>query len=481
MLPDLSGFEVLERMGRDRIGGRLPVLFLTARDTLDDKLRGFTLGGDDYMTKPFSVEELIVRVRAILRRVHGDGDDGRLSVSDLRLDEESHEVHRGSTSIELTPTEFKLLHYLMLNSGPGGVQVADPRPGLELRLRRQRQRGRDLHQLPAQEGRLPRPPPDPHRPRRGLLPAPAAGVRPVTLRLRLLLVLVGIVAVGLVVADVATYASLRSYLFSQVDTQLQASGAGDRVGLRWPSRSCARRTVRCRSRPPGLWVQLRDQSGTVIGETNPSFYPLAARPPCPLQLPGSGIPRRAPVAVRRLKRAAVPPTVSYRVLVPSRLRWTAPSSAPAIVAIPLDDLHHTLGRLLLIELLVSVGGARRARRPGLVDRAAQPAPPRRDGRHGRGHRRRGPVSAGRDDRRAHRGRPARQRPQHHAHRDRGRLRGARRLGGAPAALPRRRLARVAHAADVDPRLLPSSSTAAHATGPRTSPPRCATSARRPTA
>jgi two-component system OmpR family response regulator len=117
MLPDLSGFEVLERMGRDRIGGRLPVLFLTARDTLDDKLRGFTLGGDDYMTKPFSVEELIVRVRAILRRAHGEGDDGRLNVSDLRMDEESHEVFRGATSIELTPTEFKLLHYLMLNSG----------------------------------------------------------------------------------------------------------------------------------------------------------------------------------------------------------------------------------------------------------------------------------------------------------------------------------------------------------------------------
>ena len=117
MLPDLSGFDVLERMGRDRIGGRLPVLFLTARDTLDDKLRGFTLGGDDYMTKPFSVEELIVRVRAILRRVHGADDDGRLHVSDLRLEEESHEVYRGSTPVELTPTEFKLLHYLMLNSG----------------------------------------------------------------------------------------------------------------------------------------------------------------------------------------------------------------------------------------------------------------------------------------------------------------------------------------------------------------------------
>src|SRR5579872_907623 len=117
MLPDLSGFDVLQRIGRDGIAGRMPVLFLTARDTLDDKLRGFTLGGDDYMTKPFSVEELIVRVRAILRRVHGEGHSPRLAVADLELDEESHQVFRGEHTIELTPTEFKLLHYLMLNAG----------------------------------------------------------------------------------------------------------------------------------------------------------------------------------------------------------------------------------------------------------------------------------------------------------------------------------------------------------------------------
>ncbi|HLX89842.1 MAG TPA: response regulator transcription factor [Acidimicrobiales bacterium] len=118
MLPDLTGFEVLERMSRDGIGGRVPVLFLTARDTLDDKLRGFTLGGDDYMTKPFSVEELIVRIRAILRRANGDGaNSARIVVGDLELDEESHEVYRGSAVIDLTPTEFKLLHYLMLNAG----------------------------------------------------------------------------------------------------------------------------------------------------------------------------------------------------------------------------------------------------------------------------------------------------------------------------------------------------------------------------
>ncbi len=118
MLPDFDGFEVLRRLGSDRISQRLPVLFLTAKDTLDDKLRGFTLGGDDYMTKPFSIEELVVRVRAILRRVHGEGcEDSAMQVSDLRLDEYSHEVFRGSTPIELTPTEFKLLHYLMLNAG----------------------------------------------------------------------------------------------------------------------------------------------------------------------------------------------------------------------------------------------------------------------------------------------------------------------------------------------------------------------------
>ncbi len=118
MLPDLDGFEVLRRLASGHVGERLPVLFLTARDALDDKLRGFTLGGDDYMTKPFSVEELIVRVRAILRRAHPrSGDSGRLVVGDLELDEESHEVHRGGMVVELTPTEFKLLHYLMINAG----------------------------------------------------------------------------------------------------------------------------------------------------------------------------------------------------------------------------------------------------------------------------------------------------------------------------------------------------------------------------
>ena len=118
MLPDLDGFEVLRRLSAERLATRLPVLFLTARDTLDDKLRGFTLGGDDYMTKPFSVEEMLLRIDAILRRAEGYGDAGpRVTVGDLELDEESHQVWRAGAAVDLTPTEFRLLHYLMVNAG----------------------------------------------------------------------------------------------------------------------------------------------------------------------------------------------------------------------------------------------------------------------------------------------------------------------------------------------------------------------------
>jgi two-component system OmpR family response regulator len=114
MLPDLDGFEVARRLRQE--GRRVPILFLTARDATEDKVRGLTLGGDDYVAKPFSLAELLARVRAVLRRVQ-EGSEGssRLVFADLELDEETREVFRGATSIELTPTEFKLLRYLMLN------------------------------------------------------------------------------------------------------------------------------------------------------------------------------------------------------------------------------------------------------------------------------------------------------------------------------------------------------------------------------
>jgi two-component system OmpR family response regulator len=114
MLPDLDGFEVVRRLRSE--GRTVPVLFLTARDATEDKISGLTLGGDDYVTKPFSLEELVARVRAILRRTgQGPTAPARLRFADLELDEETHEVWRGGDPIELTATEFKLLRYLMLN------------------------------------------------------------------------------------------------------------------------------------------------------------------------------------------------------------------------------------------------------------------------------------------------------------------------------------------------------------------------------
>jgi two-component system OmpR family response regulator len=114
MLPDMEGFEVAERLGAQRAG--VPIIFLTARDATEDKVRGLTGGGDDYMTKPFSLEELIARIRTILRRTgQAAPESGRLTFEDLELDEESREVTRAGVEIELTATEYRLLRYLMLN------------------------------------------------------------------------------------------------------------------------------------------------------------------------------------------------------------------------------------------------------------------------------------------------------------------------------------------------------------------------------
>ena len=115
MLPDLDGFTVTRKL-RER-GRDVPVVFLTARDETSDKVTGLTVGGDDYVTKPFSLEEVVARIRAVLRRtgVGGAPDTGRLVFHDLELDEDSHEVRRGGKLVDLSPTEFKLLRYLMLN------------------------------------------------------------------------------------------------------------------------------------------------------------------------------------------------------------------------------------------------------------------------------------------------------------------------------------------------------------------------------
>ncbi|SDM84413.1 response regulator transcription factor [Allokutzneria albata] len=118
MLPDLDGFTVARQLRSEQ--ERLPVLFLTARDSVQDRIAGLTAGGDDYVTKPFSLEEVVLRLRAILRRTRPPGsaavDDGVLSYADLELDEEGHEVRRAGEPVPLSPTEFNLLRYLLINA-----------------------------------------------------------------------------------------------------------------------------------------------------------------------------------------------------------------------------------------------------------------------------------------------------------------------------------------------------------------------------
>ena len=115
MLPDMDGFMVTRKL-RER-GREMPILFLTARDETSDKVQGLTVGGDDYVTKPFSLEEVVARIRAVLRRTGAIAAEssGRMAFHDLELDEDSHEVRRGGVPVDLSPTEFKLLRYLMLN------------------------------------------------------------------------------------------------------------------------------------------------------------------------------------------------------------------------------------------------------------------------------------------------------------------------------------------------------------------------------
>lgn len=117
MLPDLDGFEVCRKIRNEGI--EVGVLFLSAKDEMKDKVQGLTIGGDDYMTKPFSLEELVARLRALLRRIGAvpqNTEDEKIRFADLELDEATHEVRRAGKLLELSPTEFTLLRYLLINA-----------------------------------------------------------------------------------------------------------------------------------------------------------------------------------------------------------------------------------------------------------------------------------------------------------------------------------------------------------------------------
>jgi two-component system, OmpR family, response regulator len=115
MMPDLDGFEVCRRLRT--AGDTTPVLFLTAKDTTDDKVRGLTLGGDDYLQKPFSLEELVARADAVLRRTGAARNADPLAIADLRMDDDAHRVTRAGQEVALSPTEYNLLRYLLVNQG----------------------------------------------------------------------------------------------------------------------------------------------------------------------------------------------------------------------------------------------------------------------------------------------------------------------------------------------------------------------------
>src|SRR5882762_4131841 len=115
MLPEMDGFEVARELRRQKM--RTPILMLTARDAVDDRVRGLDAGADDYLTKPFALEELLARVRALGRRGNDGGEDRLLHVGDLTLDPERHEARRGDCTVDLTAKELELLAYLMQNAG----------------------------------------------------------------------------------------------------------------------------------------------------------------------------------------------------------------------------------------------------------------------------------------------------------------------------------------------------------------------------
>ena len=115
MLPHLDGFEVVRRLRFDGI--KVPVLFLTARDTTDDLVRGLTLGGDGYIRKPFSVEEVVAQVQALLRRSGQAAPAAKLALADLEVDDDAHVVRKAGQVVELSPTEYDLLRFLLVNAG----------------------------------------------------------------------------------------------------------------------------------------------------------------------------------------------------------------------------------------------------------------------------------------------------------------------------------------------------------------------------
>ena len=244
MLPDVDGIEVGRRL-RER-GHRNAILFLTAKDAVEHKVEALRAGGDDYVTKPFSLAEVVARVQAILRRTAGDLPGDVLRYDDLTLDESRHEVFRGDTQLPADGDRVRAPALLPPQPAAGALEGADPAERLAIRLPRQLERGRDVRELPAPQARRRRAAAHQDGPPGGLHARSVVAVgKRLSLRARLLLAVVALAAVGLLVADVATYSSLRSFLLDRTDSTLDETahtlrrpGPGGGSGLRLQGRSC---------------------------------------------------------------------------------------------------------------------------------------------------------------------------------------------------------------------------------------------------
>ena len=340
MLPDIDGIEVGRRLREQ--GQRNAILFLTAKDAVENKVEALRAGGDDYVTKPFSLAEVVARVQAILRRTGGDLPGDVLRYADLTLDESRHEVFRGDTRLQLTATEFALLRFFLLNPRRvlskgqilqnvwrydfrGNSNVVETYVSY---LRRKL----DADGAAADQDRAPG----------GLHARRVLVSKRLSLRARLLLAVVVLAAIGLVAANVATYSTLSSYLLDRTDSTLDQTAET----LRRPGPGGG-----IRSAPPGTFVQVRSLDGDTVVATFSGATLPGASVPAP-KLPGTVKPptlNRSREAVRYFTVGGAHGGPEYRV----RASIAQDDEAMLLVASSLRDVNSTLHRLLAIELVVT--------------------------------------------------------------------------------------------------------------------------------
>ncbi len=365
MLPDIDGFEVLERLRDARDDVR--VLFLTARDAPEDRLAGLTGGGDDYLTKPFGIEELLVRARILARtsvRVASTGPAG-IVVGDLHLDEDARTVARAGDPLELTPTEYELLRHLARNAKPGAVAGADPRERVGHGLRRVVEPRGHVRVVPPQEARRR---PGAHaadRPRRRLRAPPddvsgmrragadRAGVaRAPSLRWRI----VGAVALLLVVTNVVvgavTVVAFREYLVGRLDAEL-ATAAGRVVGDGRPPGSGSGSVgvvvwLLCRAADPdNEFIGAPGQAaGTVVAVLRSGSTVLAGYTDSEGRQHGLTAAQERTLSA--IDRDGTPVTVQLGALGAYRAQAVGSGGDVFVTALPLGALDSTITRLALV-------------------------------------------------------------------------------------------------------------------------------------